>query len=66
MQLILLLFQLLVLGSVNSGVFNEDNENQDMIKQRMTYLSETVWNIKLGKIISEKTKCVESTLHWTF
>ena len=51
-----------MLGKVNSSAF-DDEDNQDALKERMIFLSETVWNVKFGKIISEKTHNVWKALY---
>lgn len=51
-----------MLGKVGSNVFDEE-DNQEAIRERMIYLSETVWNKKFGRIISEKTYNVWKALH---
>jgi hypothetical protein len=51
-----------VLGKVGSNVFDDD-DNQEALKERMIYLSETVWNKKFSKIISDKTFNVWKALH---
>lgn len=47
----------------SSSNYNDSTDNVEAFKERMIYLSETVWNEKFSKIISEKTFSVWKSLY---
>lgn len=47
----------------SSNNYNDSTDNVEAFKERMIYLSETVWNEKFSKIISEKTFSIWKSLY---